>query len=138
MAVSSWFAVADPSRTRCGGYAAGDSRALYMQYCASCHGTRGDGKEPLASTLTTPPANLRILSQSLRKSAAGRRDREIHRRSVRREGARAARHARMGAEILRESGGDEAEVKELITKLVSFLQSIQTGTASLKIEMGAK
>ena len=43
-----------------------------------------------------------------------------------------------GRKFYAESGGDEAEVKELITKLVSFLQSIQTGTASLKIEMGAK
>ncbi len=36
-------------------------RALCLQYCASCHGRNADGKGPLAPTLSTPPANLRLL-----------------------------------------------------------------------------
>jgi hypothetical protein len=43
-----------------------------------------------------------------------------------------------GKKFYAESGGQDAEVKERIAKLVAFLQSIQTGTrtASLKIEVG--
>jgi len=37
-------------------------RATYLQYCAVCHGTDGDGNGPLARSLTTPPTNLRLLS----------------------------------------------------------------------------
>ncbi len=33
-------------------------RALYRQYCASCHGITGAGDGELASTLTPPPADL--------------------------------------------------------------------------------
>jgi len=44
-----------------------------------------------------------------------------------------------GKKFYAESGGDEAVVRDLITKLVEFLQSIQTGTrtASINIETGA-
>ncbi len=119
--------------------AAGDGKALFMQYCASCHGTQGDGKGPLASTLTTPPANLRMLSQRfgnplpeevIAKFIDGRSDVKAH-------GPRDM--PVWGRKFYVESGGDEAEVKELIAKLVGFLQSIQTGTrtASIKIETGA-
>jgi mono/diheme cytochrome c family protein len=119
--------------------AAGDGKALYMQYCASCHGPQGDGKGPLASTLTTPPANLRILSQRfgnplpedvIAKFIDGRSDVKAH-------GPRDM--PVWGKKFFAQSGGDEAEVRELITKLVAFLQSIQTGTrtASIKTEPGA-
>jgi len=36
--------------------------ALYLQYCSSCHGLTGEGDGPMARILTTPPANLRLLS----------------------------------------------------------------------------
>ena len=119
--------------------AAGDGKALYMQYCASCHGTQGDGKGPLAPTLTTPPANLRMLSQRfgnplpedvIVKFIDGRSDVKAH-------GPRDM--PVWGKKFYAESGGNEAEVRDLITKLVGFLQSIQTGTrtASISIETGA-
>src|SRR5262245_23316272 len=40
-----------------------EGKAIFMQYCASCHGPKGSGNGPLAATLSTPPANLRLLSQ---------------------------------------------------------------------------
>jgi|SRR6516165_10397178 len=40
-----------------------EGKAIFMQYCASCHGPRGAGNGPLAATLTMPPANLCLLSQ---------------------------------------------------------------------------
>ena len=41
--------------------AAGAGRALYLQYCASCHGTDGKGGGPAAAAQKTPPANLTTL-----------------------------------------------------------------------------
>src|SRR5208282_5298968 len=41
---------------------AAKGRALYLRYCASCHGIIPDGHGPVASALKTPPADLRILS----------------------------------------------------------------------------
>ncbi|HEY2444524.1 MAG TPA: c-type cytochrome, partial [Rhizomicrobium sp.] len=37
-------------------------RELYLEYCGSCHGLTGEGDGPVAHSLTTPPANLRLLS----------------------------------------------------------------------------
>jgi mono/diheme cytochrome c family protein len=115
---------------------AGDGKAIYLQYCASCHGTKGDGKGPLASTLTTPPANLRMLSQRfgnplpedvIAKFIDGRSDVKAH-------GPRDM--PVWGKKFYAESGGDEAEVKERIAKLVAFLQSIQTGTRTASLRIG--
>ncbi|MGH7779120.1 MAG: c-type cytochrome [Candidatus Binataceae bacterium] len=36
---------------------------IYRQYCASCHGLKDEGDGPMARVLTTPPANLRLLSE---------------------------------------------------------------------------
>jgi mono/diheme cytochrome c family protein len=38
-------------------------RALYLDHCAVCHGRNADGKGPMAKVLSTPPANLRLLSE---------------------------------------------------------------------------
>jgi len=38
-------------------------RTDYLRYCASCHGTTGDGRGPVASVLRRPPADLRRLGE---------------------------------------------------------------------------
>jgi mono/diheme cytochrome c family protein len=38
-------------------------RALYLDHCAVCHGRTGDGRGPMAPVLSTPPTNLRRLSE---------------------------------------------------------------------------
>src|SRR6202050_153540 len=38
-------------------------REIYTENCASCHGLSGEGDGPVARVLTTPPANLRLLSE---------------------------------------------------------------------------
>ena len=35
---------------------------LYIQYCASCHGKRGDGDGPMTSALTVKPSDLRTIT----------------------------------------------------------------------------
>ena len=38
-------------------------RQMYLEYCGSCHGLTGEGDGPVAPALTTPPANVRRLSE---------------------------------------------------------------------------
>ncbi len=38
-------------------------RALYSQYCRSCHGVTGTGDGPAASSLKVPPADLTSISK---------------------------------------------------------------------------
>jgi mono/diheme cytochrome c family protein len=39
-----------------------EGHQLFVQYCASCHGREAQGNGPLAPILTTPPADLHMLS----------------------------------------------------------------------------
>jgi Cytochrome C oxidase, cbb3-type, subunit III len=111
-------------------------KALFMQYCASCHGPNGAGDGPLASSLSTPPANLRLLSlrfgnplpqDVIARFIDGRSDVKAH-------GPRDM--PVWGERFYVESYGQEAKVMERIARLVAFLQSIQTGarTASVTVE----
>ena len=121
-----------------GGLATADEvtqgKTLFMQYCASCHGPSGAGDGPLAPSLSTPPANLRLLSlhfgnplpqEVIARFIDGRTDVKAH-------GPRDM--PVWGAKFYAESNGEEPKVKERIAKLVAFLQSIQTGarTASVR------
>ena len=104
-----------------------DGKAIYMQYCASCHGVKGDGNGPLSQALTTPPTNLRLLAQKygnplpedqIAKFIDGRSDVKAH-------GPRDM--PVWGQRFNAQSNGNEAETAERIAKLVAYLQSIQTG-----------
>ena len=41
----------------------GKGRQLYVQHCAACHGIKADGHGPLEHELSTPPTDLRHLSE---------------------------------------------------------------------------
>ena len=111
-----------------------EGRELYLRYCASCHGTRGDGHGPVAPALKTPPTNLRLLSDlygnplqedKVARAIDGRAEVKAH-------GPRDM--PVWGQRFYFESGGNELDVKRRIQKLVAYLQSIQTGarTALMK------
>jgi hypothetical protein len=123
-----------------GGFATADEvtqgKALFTQYCASCHGPNGAGNGPLVPSLSTPPANLRLLSlrfgnplpqDVIARFIDGRADVKAH-------GPRDM--PVWGDKFYAESNGEEPKVRERIAKLVAFLQSIQTGarTASVNLE----
>lgn len=116
-----------------------EGKAMFMQYCASRHGPRGAGNGPLAATLSTPPANLRLLSQRFGNPLP----RDVIARFIDGRAEVKAHGPRdmpvWGQRFYAESNGDEAELKQRIAKLVAFLQSIQTSTrtASLKLEEAA-
>ena len=106
-------------------------RALYLQYCASCHGLSGEGNGPMARVLTTPPANLRRLSErygnplpenQIARFIDGRTDVKTH-------GPRDM--PVWGKRFYAETQGNERLVKRLIAQLVAYLQSIQTGARTV-------
>jgi mono/diheme cytochrome c family protein len=101
-------------------------RMLYLRDCASCHGLMGEGDGPVARALSTPPANLRLLSDrygnplpedQIARFIDGRAEVKAH-------GPRDM--PVWGERYYIETGGNEREVKARIAKLVAFLQSIQT------------
>jgi mono/diheme cytochrome c family protein len=105
-------------------------RAIFLQHCASCHGLTGEGNGPMARALNTTPANLRQLSDrygnplpedKIARFIDGRADVKAH-------GPRDM--PVWGKRFYSEGQGDERQVKDLIAKLVVYLQSIQTGPIS--------
>lgn len=115
-------------------------RALYLQYCDSRHGLAGEGDGPVARALTTPPANLRRLSErygnplpedQIARFIDGRADLKAH-------GPRDM--PVWGKRFYYESGIDERTAQKRIAELVAYLQSIQTNIhqASLRRSVGAE
>jgi mono/diheme cytochrome c family protein len=102
-------------------------RAAYLQYCASCHGLSGEGNGPMARILTTPPANLRRLSERYGNPLPEKRIAQFidGRAEVEAHGPRDM--PVWGERLSAESAGDERQTRALIAKLVAYLQSIQAG-----------
>jgi mono/diheme cytochrome c family protein len=101
-------------------------RALYLTYCASCHGVTAEGDGPIARSLTTPPANLRRLGERLgnplpedqvARYIDGRADVKAH-------GPRDM--PVWGTRFYYGSGRDERRAQQWIAQLVAYLQSIQS------------
>jgi mono/diheme cytochrome c family protein len=102
-------------------------RAIYLEHCASCHGLAADGNGPMARVLSTPPANLRRLSEHYGNPLpADRIARYIDgRANVKAHGPRDMRV--WGKRFYSPSAGSERQVHPLIAALVAYLQSLQTG-----------
>ena len=105
-------------------------RRIYLHYCASCHGQTGEGNGPLAPSLTTPPANLRRLSE---KYGYPLPEDQLARFIDGREAVKAHGPRDMpvwGKRFYPGADGSEQEIKDAISKLVKYLQSIQSGPPS--------
>ncbi len=102
-------------------------RAIYMEHCAPCHGRNGDGNGPVAPCLSTPPSNLRLLGErygnplpedQIARFIDGRADVKAHGpRDMPVWGERVWQNP--------EGEGSQSQIKESVTKLIAFLQSIQ-------------
>jgi len=116
--------------------AVAQGRFVYLDYCASCHGLNGAGDGPVAAALSTPPANLRLLSErygnplpedQIARFIDGRADVKAH-------GPRDM--PVWGEQVWRypEDKGNKNAIKSEFTKLIAYLQSIQRveQNASLK------
>jgi mono/diheme cytochrome c family protein len=114
-------------------------RALYLQYCASCHGLTAEGDGPVAHALTTPPANLRRLSERLGSPLP---EDQVARYIDGRVEVKAHGPRDMpvwGTRFYYELGGDERRAQKRIAELVGYLQSVQTAIrhAALRWSLGA-
>jgi len=103
------------------------SRALYLEFCATCHGLTGEGDGPLAQALTTPPPNLRRLSErygnplpddQIARFIDGRADVKAH-------GPRDMPVWGMRFDF--EAQGNQRLIKTVSARLVAYLRSIQIG-----------
>jgi mono/diheme cytochrome c family protein len=101
---------------------------LYREFCASCHGVKGQGNGPVASSLRQKVPDLTLIA----KRRGGRFPaEEVHRIVDGRSIPRAHGSAEMpvwGWEFYGFAGEDATRrrsVAELIDQLVGYLQSIQ-------------
>jgi mono/diheme cytochrome c family protein len=118
-----WLAAEHP--VYAGSKQAAQGHALYLQYCASCHGVSGEGDGPVAHSLITPPANLRRLGErfgnplpedQVARYIDGRAEVKAH-------GPRDM--PVWGTRFYYKSAGDERRTREWIAQLVAYLRSIQ-------------
>jgi mono/diheme cytochrome c family protein len=119
-----WLAPQNPASADSKQVARG--RALYLEYCVSCHGITGEGDGPVARSLATPPANLRRLSERFGNPLP--EDQVAHyidgRAEVEAHGPRDM--PVWGTRFYYKSGGNERLVRQWIAQLVAYLQSIQS------------
>jgi mono/diheme cytochrome c family protein len=112
-------------------------RTLYLDYCASCHGLNADGQGPVARALSTPPANLRLLSErygsplpadQIARFIDGRADVKAHgRRDM----------PVWGEEAWKYNGkGSKGQARDWVAKVIAYLQSIQKPVQQASIEQG--
>jgi len=106
--------------------AAIEGRRIYIEYCASCHGLTGEGDGPVARALSTPPANLRLLSDrfgnplpedQVARFIDGRAEVKAH----------GPRDMPVWGRRFYAQTHDERAVRAMIRDLVVYLQSLQTG-----------
>jgi mono/diheme cytochrome c family protein len=118
-----WLAAEMP--VYAGSKQAAQGRALYLQYCATCHGVNGEGDGPVAHSLIAPPANLRRLGErfgnplpedQVARYIDGRAEVKAH-------GPRDM--PVWGTRFYYKSAGDERRTREWIVQLVAYLRSIQ-------------
>jgi mono/diheme cytochrome c family protein len=98
--------------------------AAYKTYCAGCHGRGGRGDGPLASQLATHPPDLTTLSRGNEGSFPFER---VYAAIDGRRPVKAHGPMPPWGEAFRSSddGGDAARVKERITQITRFVESLQ-------------
>jgi mono/diheme cytochrome c family protein len=108
-----------------------DGAALYVAYCASCHGRTGRGDGPVAEYLKIPPADLTAIASRARGVFPAY---EVGRIIDGRQSVRAHGDAAMPVwgDAFRPMSPEigEAEVRARIDALVKYLESMQPRQAS--------
>jgi len=108
---------------------------IFMKYCVACHGESGRGDGPVAPGLATMVPDLTAISRRY-----GEFPTTLVRDTIDGRGARIDAHGTRtmpvwGYEFWIEEGGDvvaQREMKEVITKLVDYVRSIQDDSAAAK------
>ena len=104
-----------------------DGEKYFRRYCASCHGIHGTGDGPVASSLSKPPANLRMLSDKYGSPLPTAKLADIidGRDAVRAHGT--AEMPVWGERLYAMGQGERGElgISEIIGKIVAYLDTIQ-------------
>ncbi len=95
---------------------------LYMQYCASCHGSDGKGGGPVAASLKVPPTDLTNIEKVDGKFPTLRVQRVIGGEDV--VEPHGTREMPVWGSFFRRKGG-EGFAKMDISNLTSYIESIQ-------------
>lgn len=99
-------------------------KAMYMEYCASCHGADGKGNGPAAPALKTAPANL---TQLAAKNGGTFPDAHIM-QVIKGDSAIAGHGSKdmpVWGPVFLQMGHDTAQVQLRIRNLTRYLESIQ-------------
>ena len=105
-----------------------DGRIFFMQYCASCHGTDGDGHGPASKALKDQPADLRKLGERYGMPLPAKRlARYIDgRNQITAHGTRTMPvWGERFKEIYEAKGSKEGNLPDRIDKIIFYLNSIQ-------------
>jgi mono/diheme cytochrome c family protein len=101
-----------------------DSKGMFREYCASCHGPEGKGNGPAAAALKTVPADLtRISARNGGKFPTNKVRRFIE--GLDEIPAHGSREMPVWGTVLRSLGGGQSEVQLRVENLTKYLESIQ-------------
>ena len=111
-----------------------DGHRYFIQYCASCHGQDGLGNGPVAKSLATPPANLRMLGDKYGMPLPAHRIAEL---IDGRDSARAHGSHEMpvwGEKLYEVGQGERGEygIGEIIGKIIAYLDTIQDRRTAMR------
>jgi mono/diheme cytochrome c family protein len=108
-------------------------RQLYLEHCAVCHGRNGNGRGPMWHALSTPPTNLRRLSETYGNPLPTDKIASFidGRAEVRGHGPRDMPVWGRLVWQNEPSEGVPGQVAPAIASLVAYLQSIQESTRPL-------
>ena len=115
---------AKPQKESAGATQADRGRALYVDYCASCHGASGRGDGPASESFRMRPADLtQLAKQNGGVFVTDRIQRIVDGRSVKAHGS--IEMPVWGDVFKRRHGLDSEGVKARIEAIVQYLRSIQ-------------
>jgi mono/diheme cytochrome c family protein len=97
---------------------------MFAQYCAPCHGARGEGNGPAAPALKKPPANLTLLAKSNGGTFPQRKVEETLRHGVENP-AHGNSEMPVWGPTFRALGGDSSMVTLRISNLSDHLRTLQ-------------
>jgi mono/diheme cytochrome c family protein len=104
-----------------------EGHGYFLRYCASCHGVDGTGNGPVARTLSTPPANLRLLADKFGMPLPTARLAQVidGRDAIRAHGTHDM--PVWGEQLYASGAGNkgEAGIGAVLAKIVAYLNSIQ-------------
>ncbi len=104
-----------------------EGHRYFLRYCASCHGIDGTGNGPVAKTLSTRPANLRLLADKYGMPLPAARLAKVidGRDAIRAHGTHDM--PVWGEQLYASGAGTKGEegIGAVLAKIVAYLNSIQ-------------